>query len=263
MLGLDTFWGKDLIEGIAGHAVLEEYHTRVLNKVGFYAEDAQKVFYNSFINFLDRMEDKIGRSTIKKVGLKISKLVLDVYAPNWHKWYGTVTAIEKVITGEFGGKLIGGHVDIETVPKEIIDFKFVKAQSRHRHHLKGKPNKKGFDLGMEMYKSMAKAKATAILPLVKNLKGKPRKKEITYTEHAGEYVAIDDPKWITHNKATRHAAELLVEDIVDDIETGRFRGPTDPVGTGLCCASYCSFFGTDACKFTKYMSRRQSLAGEL
>lgn len=253
---MDEHWGVDLVEGIAGHKVLEVYHAKLLAGQRLFPNEAIAVFRGEWKRIQHRL--KPGPFDVDSAMARILPLC-SLYFKNWERWYRDVTGVEITFGDKeevtMGGKRIGGHIDLEakkgpTPGRLVTDFKFVGSRSGHR-------KEKLFDLGMEMYKKARGVRSTFILPLVKDLKRQPRdlKPGAVTIQTAAGCGLVESPVKVHHSKQTHQTAEDVVEVMVDRIESGVLgRPPSDPPGSGLCHPKWCDFFGR--CRWTKHLSRR-------
>lgn len=260
---LDEAWGDDLIRGIAGHKVLEVFHARRLKGEDLFTAEARSLFMDE----IERLEHRaVGRVSQRDLYASQVLALYELYKDHWRSWYDDVEGIEETWGIEeevrMGGKRVAGHLDIRAESyvangnkvkgRMVPDFKFCRPTSPNRRAKK-------IDMGGEMYRTGVNAKKTAIVPLVIGLKRKPRTMQdgqVCGEPSADGIPVIDGALPITHTKGTKESIEIQIADMVEAIERGDFHGGPPEVGKFLCSPQYCDFFGRDACRYTRHLSRK-------
>lgn len=272
----DEYWGEDLVIGLGGHKLLEEYHERCglveenpeVSRGSFTPDEQREIYLEEVNRLMHRLEG--GHGAVRDAFHVHVHPLVSLYRRHWPYWYQRVLGLEETWGGEgeiqFGGYNIGGHTDLraglnvqdpsqviaanqgKTPYPIVVDFKFCGVQSAYR-----RPKK--LDIGGELYRAMTGAKRTFILPLVRGAKRRPKNPDGWVAEDKPEGIAlIDTPREVRHTIGTKRVIELVVHDACAAIERGDLDRSAPSIGTGLCQPKYCSFFGR-GCKYTDHLSR--------
>jgi hypothetical protein len=246
---VDDYWGPDLIEGIAGHTVLELFHAKLLKGETPYPVELREAFVNEVKRLATRLEPG-NRIDVGESERRILPLI-DLYRDNWTRWMpaDTVEAVEQAYGTdgdiELGGVKVACHADLVTKPR-VVDFKIVGSRSQYRRRQR-------LDLGMEINVHCAGKQKSALLPMVKDYKRAPTKVEPNMAVRGT--AVIDGLNEVEHSPDTKRVIELQVHDMAAAIQRGDFDQSYPEIGSGLCQPKYCSYFGR-GCKYTNHLNRK-------